>query len=400
MSGTRRKPGRLGPFVEGYRLWLAGWGYTPGTVENMLKDMARVGRWLDAEGLGVEQLDAEQLAVFLAADRDPARRRNPGSRALRPMLTYLREAGAVPAARLAVSPLSELLEDYRCWMVQERGLAETTVLRYQNAARRFLRQHAMVDDRFAPEALTGAAVNAFLLAESARVSAGSVKGRVADLRSVLTFLYLRGFTPNRLGAAVPPVGGWRLAGLPKTVSPADVELLLGSCDLETTIGMRDRAVMLLAARLGLRSVEIARLELHDLDWAAGELIVHGKGGRGDRLPIPAEVGEALVEYLSSPGRALTGDRHVFLPCKAPYRPIRAALVNDIVQHACERTGQPVVGPHRLRHALAGQMLKHGADLIAISQVLRHQDLATTALYAKVDLSALRQVAGPWPGASR
>ena len=157
--------------------------------------------------------------------------------------------------------------------------------------------------------------------------------------------------------------------------------------------------MMLVARLGLRSIEVARLELRDVDWRAGELVVRGKARRQDRLPLPAEVGEALVAYLSG-GRNPAGCPPRVPDLPGSRGPIRADLVGDVVERACKRAGLPQVGPHRLRHALAGELLRHGAGLVAISQVLRHQDLATTALYAKVDLVALRQVAQPWPGAAR
>jgi site-specific recombinase XerD len=215
----------------------------------------------------------------------------------------------------------------------------------------------------------------------------------------LRFLYLQGLTPLRLGTAVPPVGGWRLAGLPPVMTAADVQLLLDSCDRGTDVGVRDFAIMTLVARLGLRSIEVARLELRDVDWRAGELVVRGKARRQDRLPLPADVGEALAAYLTR-GRAPAGARRLFLTCRAPRRPIRADLVGDVVERACLRAGLPRVGPHRLRHALAAELLRRGAGLVAISQVLRHQDLATTALYAKVDLTTLRQVAQPWPGPAR
>ena len=153
---------------------------------------------------------------------------------------------------------------------------------------------------------------------------------------------------------------------------------------------------MLVARLGLRSIEVARLLLDDVDWRCGEIAVRGKGRREDRLPLPADVGEALVAYLSV-ARPGTRSRHLFLTCKAPLGPIRADLVGDVVERACLRAGLPRVGPHRLRHALAADMLRHGAGLTAIGQVLRHQDLGTTALYAKVDFTALRAVAQPWPG---
>lgn len=400
MSGPRRKAGLLGSQVEGYRAWLAQRGYTPLTVRNMLKDLGQVGLWLAAEGLEAAQVDEEQMAAFLAARHESGCRRVPGPRAMLPLLRYLREAGVVPVARPALTPLGVLLGRYRSWLIQDRGLAATTVLRYENTARRFLSEQAWTGDGFEPEALTGRDVNAFLLRECGRVSAGSAKGRVAELRSVLRFMYLQDITPLRLGTAVPPVGGWRLATLPPpAMTAADVQRLLEGCDRSSAVGVRDYAIMMLVARLGLRSIEVARLELGDVDWRSGELVVRGKARRQDRLPLPAEVGQALACYLSS-GRSPEGARHLFLTCRAPRGPIRADLVGDVVERACKRAGLAPVGPHRLRHALAAEMLRQGAGLVAISQVLRHQDLATTALYAKVDLVALRQVAQPWPGTAR
>jgi len=400
MGSPRRKAGLLGSEVEGYRAWLARRGYTPDTIRNMLKDLGQVGLWLSTQGLEVRQLNEGGMAAFLADRRVAGHRRVPGTRAMVPLLAYLREAGVVPAAKPSLTPLGELLGQYRSWMVQERGLAAMTVLRYENTARRFLQEQASVGDLFEPAALTGWDINAFLLRECARVSAGSAKGRVAELRSILKFLYLQGITPLRLGTAVPPVGGWRFATLPPPAMTAtDVQRLLDSCDHSTSTGIRDFAIMMLVARLGLRSIEVARLELRDVDWRAGKLIVRGKGRRQDQLPLPAQVGEALVAYLSG-GRNPKGARQLFLTCRAPRGPIRADLVGDVVKRACRRAGLPHAGPHRLRHALAGELLRHGAGLVAISQVLRHQDLATTAVYAKVDLIALRQVAQPWPGVAR
>ena len=400
MSGMRRKDGPLGPQVEGYRDWLTQRGYTPGTVRNMLKDVGRLGRWLSIEGLPAEQLDEEVAGQFLAASLQPGYRQALGMRGMRPLLGYLREAGVIPVGRPSSTPVDMLVGRYRLWLVQERGLASATVLRYENTARRFLREQACAHGTFDPAALTGVDVNAFLLRECARVSTGSAKGRVCELRSLLRFLYLQDITVAQLAAAVPPVGGWRLAGLPpRTVTMSEVQLLLDSCPRDTIVGVRDYAIMLLVARLGLRSIEVARLELGDVHWRTGELLVRGKGRRQDLLPLPAEVGEALAAYLSR-GRIPNGARHVFVTCRAPRRPIRAEMVGYIVKAACRRAGVPQVGPHRLRHALAGELLRQGAGLAAISHVLRHQDLATTALYAKVDLDMLREVAQPWPGASR
>jgi len=246
--------------------------------------------------------------------------------------------------------------------------------------------------------LGGGDVSAFLLGECERVSLGSAKGKVAELRSLLRFLRLRGFTELALTESVPSVAGWRDTAVPPTMPRADVERLLACCDRSTLAGARNYAMLILLARLGLRSVEVARLELGDLDWRAGELVVRGKARRQDRLPLPGDVGEALAGYLALRGRRES--RRVFLTLKAPIRPIRADLLGDVVQRACLRAGVAHVGAHRLRHALASELLAHGASLTDISQVLRHADLATTAIYAKVDLRRLREVAQPWPGATR
>jgi site-specific recombinase XerD len=400
MGTTRRKAGLLAPEVAGYQAWLAGRGYTPPTVRNMLKDLGQVGRWLGANGLVVEDLNEQRMAAFLADRQVTGKRRALGLRAMAPLLAYLRAVGAAADAASSLAPLDVLLGQYRTWMLSERGLAESTMLRYERTARRFLQEQAVRGGVIVLAALTGADVNAFLLRECGRVSAGSAKGRVAELRSVLRFLYLQGLTPRRLGTAVPPVGGWRLAALPPpAMSAADVQRVLDGVDRGSDVGVRDFAIIMLIARLGLRSIEVARLELRDVDWRAGELVVRGKGRRQDRLPLPAEVGDALVAYLSC-GRNPHDARHLFLTCRAPRGPIRADLVGDVVERTCLRAGLPHVGPHRLRHALAGELLRQGAGLVAIGQVLRHRDLATTAVYAKVDLVALQQVARPWPGAAR
>jgi integrase len=174
--------------------------------------------------------------------------------------------------------------------------------------------------------------------------------------------------------------------------------LLDGCERTNAGGLRDLAILLLVARLGLRCAEVARLQIDDIDWRAGELIVRGKAQRRERLPLPWDVGEALAGYLRQ-ARPHSGVREVFLTSKAPIRAIRPDLVSDVTRRACERAGLPRVGAHRLRHALATELLRRGASLVEVSQILRHRDLATTAIYAKVDLATLRSLARPWPGAT-
>jgi integrase len=266
------------------------------------------------------------------------------------MQIYLRDVGVMavePAP--SVSAVEALVAEYREWLVADRGLAAMTVLRYETLARRFLTARVTPTDELGVADLDGAVVSRFLLRECGRVCLGSAKGKVAELRSLLRFLHVRGFTPRSLAESVPGVAGWRETTIPPTMPQSDIEALLASCDRLTLDGARDHAMLMLLARLGLRSIEIARLQLQDLDWRAGDLLVRGKARRDDRLPIPDDVGTALAKYLAARGRH--DSRSVFLTLRAPIRPIRADLVGDVVQRHCRQAGVPHVGPHRLRHTL-------------------------------------------------
>lgn len=398
MYENRRKPGRMGPFVEGYRSRLLSLGYTAGTAGEQLKVLGQIGRWMQTEALEPAQLDEIHIELFLSSRRAEGHPRVPTLRSFVALLDYLRDEHVV--APVTVAPLSaveELVGSYRDWLVGDRGLAPSTVLRYENLACRFLREYGGGRDGVDVQGLTATVVSGFVLAESARVSRGAVKGRITELRSLLRFLYLRGLTPMALAPAVPSVASWRDTAIPQTLTASDVQALIDSCDRSRTAGIRDYAILVMVARLGLRSAEVARLQLGDVDWRAGEVLIRGKGRRLDRLPLPAEVGQALAAYLHD-ARPRIQDRAVFVTCHPPRRGIRPDLVKTVVRQACVRCGFPPMGAHRLRHAVATEMLRKGASLIAISAVLRHQDLATTAIYAKVDISRLRAIAQPWPGA--
>jgi integrase/recombinase XerD len=216
---------------------------------------------------------------------------------------------------------------------------------------------------------------------------------------LLRFLYVEGLTATTLATAVPPVAGWHDTGLPPTLATSEVRALVASCDRSHPIGLRDFAIITLLARLGLRAAEVAGLKLGDVDWRAGEIVIRGKSRRNDCLPLPADVGEAIVAYLTG-GRPQVKSRALFLTCRAPLRAMGSTTISRVVHFACLRAGVAPVGAHRLRHALATELLRQGAALAEISQVLRHRDLATTAIYAKVDRTALRMVAQSWPGAER
>ena len=398
MTGRPRKPGAMGPFIESFRAWLTERGYSSGTVTGLLAITGGLGRWMDIRGIAVADLDRVMLAEFRSARRVSGMRWVPGARGLDRLLEFLEQQGVVVTPVTAGGPVEQLLDRYRRWLVEERGLAEATIVRYTKLARLFLTRHTAgsVSDL---EKLTGTDIVAFLLQESERLSVGSVKGRVAELRSLLRFLYLRGLTPRLLSTVVPPVAGWRDTGVPKAMPATEVALLLGSCDRHDPTGVRDFAILMLVARLGVRSVEVARLELGDIDWRAGQIMLRGKVSRQEAMPLPVDVGEALTAYLMQ-ARPSTRIRNVFLAAKAPMRPIPPGLVADVTHRACDRAGLPRIGAHRLRHSLATDMLRRGATLVQVSQVLRHRDLATTAIYAKIDDTALQSVAQSWPGAQR
>jgi len=316
------------------------------------------------------------------------------------LLCCLRDAGAVPAAvePAPEGPVEGLLCRYRRYLVVERGVGASTVRGYAGAVRPFLDGRVRSDGvGLDLEHLRAGDVTAFVVARCPSQPQGSAKLTVRALRSLLGFLYVEGMIARPLADAVPSVAGWRLSGLPKGLSPAEVAGLLESCDRASVVGRRDLAMLMLLARLGLRAGEVARLELDDIDWRAGEIVVRGKGDRRERLPLPAGVGEAIAAYLRD-GRPKTAlGRAVFVRVKAPHRGLAAGGVSEAVAAGARRAGLGVVHSHRLRHTLAGDLLRAGSSLVEVGQVLRHRSMLTTAVYAKVDLEALRTIVRSWPG---
>lgn len=393
--------GPLTQYVGGFRDELDRLGYTPLSREYKVNQMGRLNRWLAAQGLEAADLDRAQLATFLAT-LATSRRRPPTMAAMTPLLGFLHAQGVV--ALEAADPrgqLDELLDDYRSWMIADRALADRTIGRYEATARRFLAERAAALGRgTGAEAVTAATVTAFLLAEVSRgLARGSLQGRVAELRSLLRFLYLKGFTDTEVARSVPPLPGWKDTAVPPRLSTAQVSALLDSCDRATTTGVRDYAMLALLARLGLRAAEVAGLSLDDVRWRAGEVLVRGKGRREDRLPLLAEAGDAVAGYLLH-ARPQVESRTLFLTVMAPHRPLRPTAVSQIVWRQSRRAGLTPMRAHRLRHALATDLLDRGSSLPEIAQVLRQRDLATAAGYAKVDHSALRELALPWPAVTR
>ncbi len=391
-----RVSGPLASHAAGFERWLLARGFGRSSVGNRLWQLAHLSGWLEREGLFAGELTAERIEQFLAAHRAAGFLTWSCSASMRLPLEYLCEIGVapVPMASVADGPLEDLLRDYRGYLARERGLVEHTIYRLERVARLFLGERERTDG-LELERLSAQDVSGFLARECPKRSVSGARDLVFGLRPLLRYLHVSGLIEAPLVWAVPGVAEMRDRSLPRGLAPVVVGRMLASCDRRTLIGRRDHAILLLLARLGLRAGEVAALRLDDVDWHHGELLVRGKGSRLDVLPLPADVGEAIVGYLRRRGR-FEGSRAVFLRVRAPAGALSAGGVISVVAQACRRVGVPVVGAHRLRHTAATEMLRAGASLPEIGQVLRHRRLRTTAIYAKVDRGALRDLARAWP----
>jgi site-specific recombinase XerD len=395
-----RVVGPLAPFAAGFARSLVRQGYTRHSATQQMRLMAHLSRWLAGERLVASELHTTAVERFLRARRDVGYAQYLTTKAMRPILTSLRDQGVslTSPSSVARGPVDFTIERYRQYLTHERGLTESTVCGYVHAVRPFLH------GRISPDGLTldwasmdAADITAFVVGHVPHQSRGTATLTVTALRSLLRFLHLDGTLARPLAAAVPAVARWRLAGLPKGLSPAEVRALLASCDRRTAMGRRDFAVLTTLVRLGLRAGELAALRLDDINWPAGMIVIRGKGHRLEQLPVPVDVGDAVVAYLRR-GRPVTATaRTVFVRRRAPHDALSNNGVSAIVFAAAHRAGIGSVRAHRLRHTAATDMLRAGAPLTEIAQLLRHRRVLTTAIYAKVDRVALRTIARPWLG---
>lgn len=388
--------GALAQHAVGLAEDLAEQGYSERSIAGHLRVLAHLDKWLVAQGLAPEGLTDAMVDRYLEAKRPNGQRRCTSRRGFAPVLDHLRTVGAVPplAERSTPTPFEPVLACYRRYLAEERKLMPATVVDYEYYAGLFL------SDLPAPVRGDLARVRAADVVGVVRAQCQSrgqswVKNFTTALRSLLRFLFLEGRVPCDLTGSVLPVAGWRRRRLPMALGPAEVGRLLASCGRPGSAGTRDLAIVTLALRLGLRAAEIAALQLGDIDWREGEVTVHGKGGRLDRLPLPVDVGEQIVDYLRHE-RPPTSSRSLFIKAVSPRVGISSKTVEGVVQRASQRAGLAPIGPHRLRHTAATQMLRAGAALAEIGQALRHEHAQTTAQYAKVDLTSLAALAMPWP----
>jgi integrase/recombinase XerD len=394
-----RVDGPLAGYADGFRADLARLGYTPLTAAGHVRLMAHLDRWLAARDLGVSALSPAIVDAYFADRRAAGYVNERTPRALRPLVGYLRQLGvlAVPAPVVAATASERLLARYRDYLVLERGLAPATVELNVRLVRPFLLEQADVrDGELDLGHLRAAEVAAWVVAQS-RQRPRSVARMVTAVRSLLGFLHVDGVLAQSLAAAVPSASGWTLTGLPKWLTDEQVTALLACCDQSTATGRRDLAILTLLVRLGLRAGEVAALSLDDIDWRRGELTIRGKGNRHDRLPLPVDVGQVIIAHLRGGRPCAAQDRAVFLRAQAPYQALTSVGVTTVVATAGRRAGIGLIGAHRLRHSAATAMLRSGGSLAEVGQALRHARPLTTAIYAKVDYQALRQLARPWPG---
>ena len=396
--------GPLGAHLQGFADLLSRQGYTDEAGWGKIRVVRDFSRWLVRRHVEIEKVDEDQVAVFLKARRKNMAFRSGEKVTLALLLKHLRQNHIIPAqpAKAAQGPADLIAQDYQHYLVHERSLGEDTIKGYIAIMRRFL-SHRFSDQKVKLKNLGAKDVGEFVLHDTTRQGRRACQHATTALRSFFGFLFQNGKIATNLALSVPTVAGWRLSELPRYLTPAQVEKVLKVCDRRRKYGKRNYAILLLLARLGLRAGEVVSLELDDIDWNAGELRIHGKGARVDKLPLLEDVGGALADYLQK-ARPRSSARRVFIHMKAPYegfgRPCNGICC--IVRRALKAAelNPPNKGAHILRHSLATRMLRNGASLSEIGRVLRHQGIQTTEIYAKVNLDALRALAQPWPGGAQ
>jgi len=401
---SRAPEGPLAVHIDSFAKSLSAQGYAQGSIYRQVLLAACLSRWLKQEGVELNSINADHPLRYL---RYRARRVRPcpgDAAALGYLIEFLRREGVIPAEKVParrVPPAQHCAQAYEQHLREARALASATIANYLPYVRSFL------EDRFGDRQVTLSRLRAcdvvgFVQRQARRLPLRGAKIMTTALRSFLRYARYCGEITLDLDAAVPVVANWSMTSIPRAIAADQVRQLLACVDRRTPTGRRDYAILLLLARLGLRSGEVALLELDDIDWNAGQLRVRGKSGQRSGLPLPAEVGQAIAAYLQH-GRPHSTSRRVFLRAKAPIRGLRGASgIGSIVRHWLERAGvdAPTHGAHQFRHGLASQMLSQGASLGEIGELLGHRRPQTTMIYAKVDLNALRTLALPWPGGVR
>ena len=399
----RMRHGPLEPYIDGFATTLGQQGYSREFARFQIRWVANFSRWLQRQELHARDINAQRVAGYMDYRRRRSRPRSGEHSIPRRFLALLRSKGLVPPE--APPPMETARQreeaDFGRYLSEERGLSRATLLNYLPIVRRFLAEcFGQKPLRF--DQLVARDIPRYVQRHAHDLGAKRAGLMVTTLRSFLRYLRHQGRIATDLAAAVPVVASWRLSSLPKFLPIDQVQRILEGCNRQTPGGRRDYAILMLLARLGLRAGEVVSLTLDDIRWDAGEIAVQGKGLRQSRLPLPREVGQALTDYLQK-GRPPCSSRRFFIRDHAPRQGFaNSVAVSTLVRRALERAGvsSACKGAHLFRHSLATHMLRRGASLADIGDLLRHRGINTTAIYAKVDMEALRPLAQLWPGGVR
>lgn len=392
--------GPLAAQIEGFAGWARDQGYARPSRYRQVLLAACLSRWLGQRAISLRYFSAGDAARYLRSRARRVKIHRGDAAALRQFLEFLRHKDVIPPEKVPpgrLSPVEHETQAFETYLRKERVLADATIAYYVPFIRGFLA------DRFGKGRVTFSRLCAgdvvrFVQHQASRLHLKRAKQLTTALRSFLQYARYRGDITLDLAAAVPTVANWSMSSIPRAIPADAVRQLLASISRRTAVGRRDYAILLVLARLGLRASELVRLELDDIDWDAGQMSVRGKGGYRTALPLPADVGEAIAAYLRR-GRPQSTCRRLFLRARAPIRGfLGPSAIGSLVRDALVRAGisAPTTGAHQFRHGLATQMLRHGASLTEIGEVLRHRSPETTKIYTKVDVAALRTLALPWP----
>jgi len=392
------RSGPSGPYLDGFAAALERQGYRPATAVRYLRAAAHVGHIMVERGGSVGDIDLAAFSEHLRACRCPrakgGRRNHHTIYGARLFRRHLVESGVcLPADTAAAHVEPQLVADFKAWLRKHRGASEATIRLYARDAVGILTALAADPTVWGP-----AVVRSYFMERASKCGSGTIEKMTTSLRAFLRYLAVEGRCQAGLDNAVPAYAHWQLADMPRYLSAEQVKRLIAACDGDTNARRRDRAIVLLLARLGLRAGDVAQLRLTNIEWQTGTLRVSGKSRYEVRLPLPQDVGNAVAAYLECRPSVGRSD-HVFLRTIAPYRPFRKGDgISSVVKRIMKRAGivTPVKGAHVLRHTAATEMLRHGVPLEKIGLVLRHRGIDTTAYYAKADVALLEQVAQPWP----
>jgi site-specific recombinase XerD len=396
--------GPLAAYLSSFATFINSQGYCLYSIHRQVQLTAGFSQWLQQEGIDIRSMTTDHAAQYLRYRARQVKIGRGDAAALQHLIDFLHHEGVIPAKEVSVrrvTPVERLTQAYAQYLREAQTLAEATIHNYVPFIHRFL-QDRFTDGPVRLSRLRAGDIVHFVQQEAPQLHQKRAKLMTTALRSFLRYARYRGEVALDLAAAVPIVANWSMPSIPRAIAPEQVQQLLASLDRRTAVGRRDYAILLLLARLGLRASEVVFLELEDIDWQSGTLRVRGKGGPRHTFPLTPEVGQAIAAYLQK-SRPPSTSRRVFLRAKAPFHGFQGASgVSSLVRHTLKRAGiqAPTYGAHQFRHGLATEMLRQGASLAEIGDILGHRHAQTTKIYTQVDLEALRTLALPWPGGAR